>query len=47
MPNFTVDEFHDVDEAMRNHPEVIAALAERGFTDMSLILIDVWTYGKA
>ncbi len=46
-PNFTVDEFHDVDHAMREHPEVIAALAERGFTDMSLILIDVWTYGKA
>lgn len=47
MPNFTVDEFHDVDHAMREHPEVIAALAQRGFTDMDLILIDVWTYGKA
>jgi primary-amine oxidase len=46
-PNFTVDEFHDVDHAMREHPDVIAALAERGFTDMDLILIDVWTYGKA
>ncbi len=46
-PNFTMDEFHDIDGAMRRHPEVIAALAERGFTDMSLILIDVWTYGKA
>ena len=46
-PNFTMDEFHDIDHAMREHPEVIAALAERGFTDMSLILIDVWTYGKA
>ena len=28
-------------------PTSIAALAERGFTDMSLVLIDVWTYGKA
>ena len=29
-PNFTMDEFHAVDEAMRTHPDVIAALAERG-----------------
>ena len=46
-PNFTVDEYHDVDEAMRAHPDVIAALAARGITDMSLVLIEVWTYGKA
>ena len=46
-PNFTLDEFHDVDVAMRQHPDVIAKLAARGFTDMSLILVDVWTYGKA
>ena len=46
-PNFTMDEFHAVDEAMRTHPDVIAALAGRGFTDLSLVLMDVWTYGKA
>ena len=46
-PNFTVDEFHEVDETLRKHPDVIAKLAARGFTDMSLVLIDVWTYGKA
>jgi primary-amine oxidase len=46
-PNFTVDEYHDVDEAMRAHPDVVAALAKRGITDMSLVLIEVWTYGKA
>ena len=43
-PNFTVDEWHDIDEAMRKHPEVIAALAERGITDLDLLLIDAWTY---
>ena len=42
-----MDEFHAVDEAMRTHPDVIAALAGRGFTDLSLVLMDVWTYGKA
>ena len=46
-PNFTVDEYHEVDEAMRAHPEVIAALADHGITDLSLALIEVWTYGKA
>jgi primary-amine oxidase len=46
-PNFTVDEYHDADAAMRAHPEVIAALAARGITDMGLVLIEVWTYGKA
>jgi primary-amine oxidase len=29
---------------MRVHPDVVAALAERGVTDPSLALIDVWTY---
>lgn len=47
QPNFTVDEFYEIDEAMRKHPDVIAALADRGFTDMSLILIDTWAYAKA
>ena len=47
QPNFTLDECHDVDHAMRSHPEVIAVLAARGFTEMDLILIDVWTYAKA
>ena len=44
-PNATVDEWHECDEAMRRHPEVIAKLAERGITDPELVLIDVWTYG--
>src|SRR3954463_7345674 len=46
-PNFTIDEWHDCDEAMRAHPDVVAALADRGITDMALVFIDVWTYGKA
>jgi primary-amine oxidase len=47
FPNFTVDEYHDVDHAMRVHPDVVAALAERGITDMALVLVEVWTYGEA
>lgn len=47
QPNFTLDEFHEIDEAMRKHPDVIAALAEWGFPDVNLILIDTWTFAKA
>ena len=46
-PNFTVDEYHDVDHALHEHPDVLARLAERGIADPSLVLFDVWTYGKA
>ncbi len=45
-PNFTVDEYHDVDHALHAHAGVIAALAKRGITDPSLVLFDVWTYGR-
>jgi primary-amine oxidase len=45
QPNATVDEWHDCDEAMRRHPDVIAALAGRGIDDPALTLVDVWTYG--
>jgi primary-amine oxidase len=45
QPHVTVDEWHECDEAMRAHPDVVAALRGRGIDDPSLTLIDVWTYG--
>lgn len=45
--NFTVDEFAECDQMLRAHPDVIAALAKRGITDMSLVFMDTWTYGEA
>jgi primary-amine oxidase len=47
QPNFTVDEWEEADAVLRSHPDVIAALAERGITDMSLVFMDTWTYGAA
>jgi primary-amine oxidase len=47
QPNMTVDEWHECDAMLRAHPQVIAALARRGITDPSLVLIDVWAYGGA
>jgi primary-amine oxidase len=46
-PNFTIDEYHDVDHALHEHEGVLAALRERGISDPSLVLFDVWTYGEA
>ena len=46
-PNVTIDEYHDIDVALHEHPEVLAAVARRGITDPSLVLFDVWTYGAA
>jgi primary-amine oxidase len=45
QPNATTDEWSDCDAAMRAHPDVVAALARRGVTDMDLVLVDMWTYG--
>lgn len=47
QPNVTVDEWEEADAAMRAHPEVIAALAARGITDLDLVFMDTWTYGAA
>jgi primary-amine oxidase len=47
QPNMTVDEWHECDEMLRAHPELIAALARRDITDMTLVLADVWAYGAA
>ncbi len=45
QPNATSDEWSDTDVAMRAHPEVVAALAKRGVTDLDLVLVDMWTFG--
>jgi primary-amine oxidase len=47
QPNMTVDEWHECDEMLRAHPDLIAALARRDITDMTLVLADVWAYGAA
>ena len=47
QPNMTVDEWHECDEMLREHPALLSALANRGITDMSLVLTDVWAYGAA
>jgi primary-amine oxidase len=45
--NFTVDEFEECDRVLRSHPDVIAALAKRGVTNLDDVFMDTWTYGDA
>jgi primary-amine oxidase len=45
QPSLSVDEVHEADEAMRREPELIAALARRGITDMDTVMIEAWAYG--
>jgi primary-amine oxidase len=47
QPNMTVDEWHECDEMLRAHPALIKALAQRGITDLSRVLTDMWAYGAA
>jgi primary-amine oxidase len=47
QPAITVDEWHECDEMLRRHQQLIDALAARGITDMSRVLTDVWAYGEA
>jgi primary-amine oxidase len=47
QPNMTIDEWHECDHMLREHPGVIAALARRGITDTSRVLADMWAYGAA
>ncbi|HEY3016848.1 MAG TPA: primary-amine oxidase [Nocardioides sp.] len=46
-PNMTVDEWLECDAMLRADPQVVAALARRGITDLDRVLIDVWAYGAA
>ena len=47
QPNATEDEWHEADVVLRAHPDIVAALALRGITDLDLVLFDTWTYGFA
>jgi primary-amine oxidase len=47
QPNFTNEEYHECDELVRGHPDVIAALARRGIHALDLVLVDAWAYSEA
>jgi len=47
QPNATVSEWHAADAMLRRDPGIVAALADRGITDLDRVMFDTWTYGYA
>ncbi|GAA1828464.1 primary-amine oxidase [Microlunatus capsulatus] len=47
QPNVTLDEWEEANAVLVAHPDVRAALARRGITDLSLVFMDTWTYGAS
>jgi primary-amine oxidase len=45
QPPFMLDEFAECEEACRKDPNVIAALAKRGLTDLDLVCFEPWSVG--
>lgn len=45
QPAVMLDEFFECEEAVKADPEFQAALARRGVTDMSLVMVDPWSAG--
>ncbi|WP_159708907.1 primary-amine oxidase [Arthrobacter sp. 18067] len=45
QPPFMLDEFAECEEACRKDPDVIAALAKRGLTDLDLVCFEPWSVG--
>ncbi|MGH8940496.1 MAG: primary-amine oxidase, partial [Actinomycetes bacterium] len=46
-PNITVDEWHEASAALLEEPRVIEALAHRGITELSTVVLDTWAYRGA
>jgi primary-amine oxidase len=45
QPAVMLDEFFECEEAVKADPDFQAALARRGVTDMSLVMVDPWSAG--
>ena len=46
QPSIMLNEFFACEQAVKNHPEFQAALAKRGVTDMSMVMVDPWSAGN-
>jgi len=45
-PMIQLEQFLQIEEIVRNHPDFIAACAKRGLTDMSMVCVDPWSAGN-
>jgi primary-amine oxidase len=46
QPNIMADELAECEQAVKAHPEFIAALAKRGIEDLERVVVDPWAIGN-
>lgn len=46
QPPILLDEFLECENAVKAHPDFVAALARRGIHDLSLVMVDPWSAGN-
>ncbi len=46
QPSFLFEEYSELEATVKNHPDFHAALAKRGITDPSLVMVDPWSVGN-
>jgi primary-amine oxidase len=46
QPSIMLDEFFETEQLLKDNPEFQAALAKRGITDMSMVMVDPWSAGN-
>ncbi|MBA3488454.1 MAG: primary-amine oxidase [Longispora sp.] len=47
QPILTVDEWHECEDMLLEHPRLIEALARRGIAELDQIVTDIWGFGGA
>lgn len=45
QPSFLLEEYSELEETVKKHPDFIAALRKRGIEDSSLVMVDPWSVG--
>jgi len=46
QPNIMADELSECEQAVKSHPEFVAALAKRGIQDLDRVVVDPWAIGN-
>lgn len=45
QPSFLLEEYSELEETVKKHPDFIAAIRKRGIEDPSLVMVDPWSIG--
>ncbi len=45
QPSFLMEEYFELEETVKKHPDFIAAVKKRGIEDPSLVMVDPWSVG--